>query len=243
MPLDLNFKDKQVLYADQMNQIVDEVNTISEIQFLNGEIPTNNDNNYQIAGGIGIELDIDTPHQVAFGAYNSCRPVQDQDINAFTLFAIGDGQDEDNRLNAFEVIKNVYPGEEEIVYDIRMGGVSLLEKITSIEQKLDEIKDLIASSAEGATSQTNGLKTDIVNSQGELIAALNNTKSELDTAITNSQNTVVNEVNITKETIMSPVSTDLEVIGRIENYLKDTLYAYLQDPMNKKLKDIYDKVK
>lgn len=243
MPLDLNFKDKQVLYADQMNQIVDEVNTISEIQFLNGEIPTNDDNNYQIAGGIGIELDIDTPHQVAFGAYNSCRPVQDQDINAFTLFAIGDGQDEDNRFNAFEVIKNVYPDQEEIVYDIRMGGVSLLEKITSIEQKLEEIKELIASSAEGATLQSNGLKTEIINAQDSIVAALNNTKSDLDTAIINSQNAVVGEVNTTEEAIMSPVSTNLEVIARIEGYLKDTIYAYLKDPMNKKLKDIYDKVK
>ena len=127
------FQQNEILKAEDMNNIGNNINELNnKMQYIphsTAEYPS------CLKVGEGLEFDIDYyNNQTLFGRYNSAAP----DAQHYLLFAIGDGVD-GSRSNVFELVKKVEIAEGDNAYDIRIGGISLMNKLDSIITKLDNI--------------------------------------------------------------------------------------------------------
>lgn len=127
------FQQNEILKAEDMNNIGDNINELNDMMqytpHSTAEYPS------RLKVGEGLEFDVDDyNNQTIFGKYNSAAP----DSQHFLLFAIGDGE-EGVRNNAFELIKKVDANENDNIYDIRVGGISILNKLNEIIEQLNTL--------------------------------------------------------------------------------------------------------
>lgn len=127
------FQPNEILKAEDMNHIGGNINELNDMMQYTPHATADYPSRLKV--GEGLEFDIDDyNNQTLFGKYNSAAP----DAQHYLLFAIGDGE-EGTRTNAFELIKKVEITEGDNAYDIRIGGISLMNKLDTIIAKLDNI--------------------------------------------------------------------------------------------------------
>lgn len=165
------FQQNEILKAEDMNTIGSNINNLNDMMERTPHSTVDYPSRLKVGENLEFDND-DYNNQTIFGKYNTAAP----DTEHYLLFAIGDGT-EDLRSNAFELLKKIGATEGSNAYDIRIGGISLMDNLNSIIEKLD----VIATSINGIgndnalTAQYKEIKEQLI-----FLNELNEIKSEME---------------------------------------------------------------